>query len=236
MKLKLYNKIFESDLEFRKSVPSSRSDQVKASMGDWENQEEINQEFRELVKQEADDLANIKFDRDGNKYIDLNHLSSEAFKCTDFSDMFNYTWEDQARMTGVDVSGWDVSRGKNFSTMFRFIKSFNCDLSKWDVSQGKNFYGMFIGCLNFNSDLSNWDVSNGVEFSWMFDGCHNFNSSIGDWDVSSGVDFSSMFDGCISFDQDLSRWSIPQNARDSLMFRNCPIPPKNLPKKNNIKK
>ena len=89
--MKLYNKIFEAgNPGFRKSAPSSRAEQVKTSMGEWDNQEEINEAFRELVKGELNDPANIRSDRNGNKYIDLNHLSSEAFKCTDFSVLFNY--------------------------------------------------------------------------------------------------------------------------------------------------
>ena len=219
--MKLYNKIFESEnLDFRKQ-PIARKDSSNISMGDWENQEEINRDFRELVKRELNDPANIKSDRDGTEYIDLNHLSGEAFKCTDFSGMFNHTLETRARMPDVDVSGWDVSRGQNFINMFRSYESFNCDLSKWDVSQGKNFYGMFYGCHNFNSDLSNWDVSNGVEFSWMFLGCHNFNSDLSKWDVSNGVEFSWMFSGCRNFNSDLSKWDVSNGVVFSWMFYGC---------------
>ena len=51
MKLKL----FESEnLDFRKSTPSSRSEQVKTSIGEWENQEEVNRDFRDLVVRELD--------------------------------------------------------------------------------------------------------------------------------------------------------------------------------------
>ena len=183
-------KIFESEnLEFRKSVTVSRSDITGASKGDWENQDDINNDFLALVLKESRDPNNRVYylnsgpgNRVSIKYIDLNHLASEAYKCTDFSDMFSKI------PYPVDVSEWDVSRGQDFHGMFASVASEAAallDVSKWDVSNGKRFNSMFEGSSTFNSDISEWDVSSCVDFRLMFDGVYKgFNQDLSKLNIS----------------------------------------------------
>jgi len=118
----------------------------------------------------------------------------------------------------VNISGWDVSGGTDFSTMFWDASSFNSDLSKWDVSSGTDFSYMFWNASSFNSDLSQWNVSRGTDFSWMFSLAPSFNADLSQWDVSMGTDFSFMFSHASSFNSDLSRWDVSRGTDFSWMF------------------
>ena len=89
---------------------------------------------------------------------------------------------------GDDVTQVNTGCIKNFSRMF-LAKSFNQDIGNWDVSKGTDFSGMFRKALKFNSDIGKWDVSNGTDFSYMFYGTPFFNQDIGNWNVSSGLNF-----------------------------------------------
>ena len=91
-----------------------------------------------------------------------------------------------------DISSWDVSKGTDFSSMFRGAESFNQDISSWDVSNVINFNDMFNNAESFNQDIGNWDVSRGIDFSYMFCSAESFNQDISNWDVSRGIDFSNM--------------------------------------------
>jgi surface protein len=42
--------------------------------------------------------------------------------------------------------------------MFYGCEEFNSDLSKWDVSKGTDFSEMFRECYSFKANLSKWDV------------------------------------------------------------------------------
>jgi hypothetical protein len=46
------------------------------------------------------------------------------------------------------------------------------DISRWDVSRGKifkhMFNGMFNGSMWLNCNISNWNVGAGEDFSYMF--------------------------------------------------------------------
>ena len=67
-----------------------------------------------------------------------------------------------------DLSNWDVSNVRNFSSMFGNATSFNQDLSNWDVSNGSNFRNMFYNATSFNQNLSLWDVNNSGHLTNMF--------------------------------------------------------------------
>ena len=96
----------------------------------------------------------------------------------------------------IDISGWDVSNGTDFSYMFYISDVFNGEIGlrmlvmeliflgclqflhlikilAWDVSKGTNFMEMFY-TSSFNQDISVWDVSNGTEFLWMFHSAGEF--------------------------------------------------------------
>ena len=61
----------------------------------------------------------------------------------------------QSAATGTgSFASWDVSKVKDFSSMFKGGASFNQDISSWDVRKGEKFDSMFEGALVFNQDLS----------------------------------------------------------------------------------
>lgn len=64
----------------------------------------------------------------------------------------------------------DVSEITDFSELF-YYKSLDMDISRWNVSKGKNFSKMFYGCISLKVDISNWDMSNGTDFTGMFFDC-----------------------------------------------------------------
>lgn len=113
-----------------------------------------------------------------------------------------------------DISGWDVSKVTDFSSMFRGETPnphpFNGDLSVWNTSSANVMASMFENCL-FNGDIGDWDVAQVTNFAGMFQRS-NFNGAIGEWDVSQGVNFGSMFFEA-SFNQDINLWT-PLSAED----------------------
>ena len=44
---------------------------------------------------------------------------------------------------------------------------FNQDISGWDVSNGNDFASMFYRAYDFDQDIGSWDVSKGTDFSYM---------------------------------------------------------------------
>ena len=50
----------------------------------------------------------------------------------------------QAKSTYGHIKNWDVSRIKNFSSLFAGKTTFNSDISKWDVGSGANFQKCFL--------------------------------------------------------------------------------------------
>lgn len=117
--------------------------------------------------------------------------------------MFSYAGQFDA-----DISNWDVSKGTDFSEMFKETSSFNQDIGSWDVSKGTNFSYMFNGASAFNQDIGNWDVSNATTLVAMFNQSSAFNKDIGDWDVSSVTLFDFMFTYAAAFNQDLTAWNV----------------------------
>merc|ERR1712102_81648 len=63
--------------------------------------------------------------------------------------------EDRAVEIYGDIEDWDTGLLEDFSNAFDRGKSpffFNGDISKWDVSRGKNFMSMFTNQFEYNSD------------------------------------------------------------------------------------
>jgi len=62
----------------------------------------------------------------------------------------------------IDISGWDVSKVKDMTKMFKYAGSFYSELSEWDVSKLAKTEDMFLSIKFFNSDISSWDTSRSV--------------------------------------------------------------------------
>jgi len=111
-----------------------------------------------------------------------------------------------------DLSGWNVSSGKNFSYMFHYSGFLDPNISGWDLSSATNLNYMFEQC-NFNGDLSGWTLPTAQNYTMksMFSGV-GFNQDISMWDVSMCTDFSKFLDGNGEFNQNLSCWAADVNA------------------------
>merc|ERR1740136_537852 len=90
----------------------------------------------------------------------------------------------EAGVFNQDLSGWNVKKCRNFSSMFQEAGVFNQDISGWNVTKGRKFFAMFEGASAFNQDLSKWNVGNGRNFIKMFKNSR-MNYFIGKWDFKS---------------------------------------------------
>ena len=195
------------------------------------------------VPANKDDLIEIIDEYIGNEWYDLNSIDVSLIK--DFSYLFHNlqsiqsikdNWGDDENEDFdflLDISGWNVSNGENFSHMFDgadFIDFESEGFKSWNVSNGKDFSYMFANHYGTNPpvvfDLSKWDVSNGENFEGMF---KNFNQSLGSsiqsWNVSNGKNFESMFSGLgfrnlKSVIAQVENWKINPNANMKYMLKN----------------
>jgi len=130
-----------------------------------------------------------------------------------------------------DITGWDVSKNRDFTSMFR-AAVFNQDISGWTICADKTTpitdvvasYWTDSGVtINQNSYsdfdyVHDWDVYaptggyplssagvHGVILQTMFYANDFFNQPIGSWDTSAVFRFDGTFTQS-SFDQDLSGW------------------------------
>lgn len=136
-----------------------------------------------------------------------------------------------------DISGWNVSSGRNFQSMFQKATQFNQPIgAEWDTSSATNMIGMFRFAINFNNGgvkfgdkwkmdkvewtwemfwgaekfnqpLNDWKMSSVTKCYKMFMNAKVFNQRLDEWDLSNAVDLSKMFNKAESFNQDLSAWS-----------------------------
>ena len=195
------------------------------------------------VPANKDDLIEIIDEYIGNEWYDLNSIDVSLIK--DFSYLFHNlqsiqsikdNWGDDENEDFdflLDISGWNVSNGENFSHMFDgadFIDFESEGFKRWNVWNGKDFSYMFANHYGTNPpvvfDLSKWDVSNGENFEGMF---KNFNQSLGSsiqsWNVSNGKNFESMFSGLgfrnlKSVIAQVENWKINPNANMKYMLKN----------------
>ncbi|MEG0283665.1 MAG: Cna B-type domain-containing protein, partial [Erysipelotrichales bacterium] len=121
----------------------------------------------------------------------------------------------------LDVSGWNVSKVKDFSSVFAGLQKLSdIDLSSWDTSSATNLSGMFRGSGMNKLDLNNFNTSNVTNFSGVFSSMSKLeNIKLDKWDTSEGIDFSNMFSNMTKLTElDLSTFKTT-NAKDmSSMF------------------
>ena len=112
----------------------------------------------------------------------------------------------------LDLSGWDVSKVKNFHHMFAHSANIYLKgIENWKIGakiepvEGDDKSYISMNCflhrtVNDYYDLSNWDVSKVRDFRGMFRQCKNLVKVDGldKWNTSSGKSFSVMFSHCVS--------------------------------------
>ncbi len=170
----------------------------------------------------ASDLSYMFY---GQGYLDAGFLTDlDTSSATNFAGMFEYACsyggqvytepEDMPQefiglgyggyqdvYNTVDISGWNVSSGRNFMGMF--CGAVNFKLGAWDMSSGTDFSGMFRICqFDDWSGVEGFDVSSGTTFTGMFLSAYLPEGlDLSGWDVSSGEDFSCMFSGVRAYDK-----------------------------------
>lgn len=135
-----------------------------------------------------------------------------------------------------NISGWNVSSGRNFQSMFQRATQFNQPIgAEWNTSSATNMIGMFRFAINFNNGgaefgekwkmdkvewtwemfwgaekfnqpLNHWNMSSVTKCYKMFMNAKAFNQPLDEWDLSNAVDLSKMFNKAEKFNQDLSAW------------------------------
>ncbi|WP_298311467.1 BspA family leucine-rich repeat surface protein [uncultured Aquimarina sp.] len=107
-----------------------------------------------------------------------------------------------------NISTWNVSAVKDFSSMFFRNTSFNQNLDSWNTSAGEVFSAMFQDATAFNGAIGSWNTEQARSLSTMFNGATAFNQNISAWDVKNVGNINNAFDGATAFDQDLGSWDI----------------------------
>ena len=110
----------------------------------------------------------------------------------------------------VDFNWIDVSKLDELPQFFEaaILRPYNLDVSGWDVSKIKNFTGAFKKMINFDCDLSNWDVSSATHMGYMFEGCKSFTGKgVDKWDVSKNCFITGMFKKTKMTESDLPGWA-----------------------------
>ena len=102
-------------------------------------------------------------------------------------------WLAQVENGCGDINTWDVSKVRDFSSLFSGWDTFNADISNWDMSNAENVANMFYGATSFNRDLSNWDTSSVTTMESMFNGATSFNGNIGDWNTGNNQILTNTF-------------------------------------------
>ncbi|EGP5747376.1 hypothetical protein DQ184_13685, partial [Enterococcus faecium] len=139
------------------------------------------------------------------------------------STNLSYCFENNLRLTTMDLSNLDTSKVTTMYQMFTSCKNLTrLDVSNWDTSNVTNMSGMFSSCINLTSlDVSHWDTSNVTNMAYMFQNCSGLTSlDVSHWDTSNVTDMTSMFYNCSGLTTlDLSSWNCDKVTNNGSMFR-----------------
>ncbi len=163
----------------------------------------------------------------------------------------SYLFAGLAKLTTLDLTGFDTSDVVNMSNMFKSctnLKTIN--LSSFDTSNVENMSSMFNGCenlqtlnlSNFNTsscknmssmfynnkkltylDISSFNTSKVTTMSFMFYNLYELGSlDLGNFNTENVSTFESMFNGCKSLTHlNLSNFNIRNDTDMSSMFTDC---------------
>jgi Mycoplasma protein of unknown function, DUF285 len=129
---------------------------------------------------------------------------------------------------GYPIGSWNVSRIKNFSSVFdgernQALVDFDEDLSAWDVSQGTTMFRMFALCKNFTGrGLDSWQTSRVTTMQAMFLQASEFQGNVSGWDVFNVVSMARMFSDNHVFNANISRWNV-SSVEDMAWMVSCDI-------------
>ena len=149
---------------------------------------------------DASSLENL----DTSEYTDLSYIFCG---CSEIKD-FNF------------VKKWDVSKCKNFESMFFDCRFNNLDfLSNWNLINAINLKHMFRYCINLNdiNGIKNWNVENAENFYGMFYFCKNLidANALQNWNMNKAKNIRWMFAFCknLLYVDSLYKWKLNQNVK-----------------------
>lgn len=123
-----------------------------------------------LTKDERNTVESIVFSGDVSFY---NAIYGGGYsKQTSYVDFINYyDWGSGVfpNLTSIDVSGWNVSGGKDFRRLFESLDTL-IGLSNLDVSAGTNFGEMFVYAKLSSLDVSHFPLTSATNIYGMFSG------------------------------------------------------------------
>jgi surface protein len=185
----------------------------------------ISKKYKPNNHDELVELINKLYDKD-TKYIDARSIDVSNI------DNFDEIFDDYKEVYTIDLSGWDVSNGLSFDSMFH-----NCDNLEniigiedftFKQSDSLKWSYFFFSCRSLKElDLSSWYKYKPTFVSGMFWGCWSL-KSVGDlskWDVSNVISANMMFNDCLKLQYvgDLSEWKLNSCYNTDRMFRCCAL-------------
>lgn len=141
-----------------------------------------------------------------NDSLDV-HCHIDMSQCTSAVRMFFQ----RRGLKSLDVSGWDVSKMKNFTYMFALTGLEKLDVSKWDVSSAENLVSIFTGSRLETIDTSKWNTASATSLRSLFQALLVRKIDVSQFDTSKVTDMGWMF----------YTWGL--NASDHIPARNKEI-------------
>ena len=133
-------------------------------------------------------------------------------------------FEEQRRISELNVSGWDTSKVTDMSNMFYYCcEVHELDLSSFDTSSVTDMSEMFYDCVVHELDLSSFDTANVTDMSGMFNFCCYLTAlNISSFDTSNVTKMSRMFMCCYRLTSlDLSSFDTSSVTNMTDMFDSC---------------
>lgn len=117
------------------------------------------------------------------------HCHIDMSQCTSAIRMFFQ----RRGLKSLDVSGWDVSKMKDFSYMFALTGLEKLDVSKWDVSSAEKLVSIFTGSLLETIDTSKWNTASATSLRSLFQSSRVRKIDVSQFDTSKVTDMGWMF-------------------------------------------
>jgi surface protein len=141
----------------------------------------------------------------------------------------NFMFQACVKLTGLNLSKWDVSKVVTMSGMFQSVGSIGKmmlttigDTTNWDTSSCTDMKSMFQLCSNLQFiNAENWDVSKVVTMQTMFHTCTSLTSigNTANWNTASCTTMAEMFRDCASLKElNLSNFDTSNVVNMPLMF------------------
>ena len=124
---------------------------------------------------------------------------------------FKGTFQDQAKLTSLDLSNWSFKNATDLRWMFTSCSGLQ-ELKLGDrTNKSTSLHCMFYKCSSLTElNVSNLCTSNCTSLDYTFEGCYNLQdlSTVENWDTSSVTSFKCTFAACNALTSlDLSKWN-----------------------------